>query len=286
MINAGLNKQKKKLNENIESLRGYAAMVVVWHHMIFYQYLLDPGFKPLSIFSFDPSGHFCVLVFFMLSGYVIGLSTKKPLTWTTSSGYLKKRFVRLYPIFLLTLVLALLITPILFGPRTVIGNLVLLQGLSVPTITPPGWSLHYEMLYYLLFIFISIFRLNPFLLAIIALVIALGNFALYATLSTPPILTSYSYGLLFWVLGLGISQREAEAEPAVSSYRVLLSCLLLLLCVDQFNPFNTLLHTLVVAAGFQASFPDYVPWEQTIVNLFDLAYLPFALLIILIFSGK
>ena len=85
---------RKEINFDIESLRGYAALFVVWHHAITYRALLDPGFCPSGILAYTPSGHFYVLIFFILSGYVIGLSNKQPLSWSTGWTYLKKRLVR------------------------------------------------------------------------------------------------------------------------------------------------------------------------------------------------
>lgn len=145
--------------------------------------------------------------------------------------YLKKRLVRLYPIFLITLIFALLVSPKHFGTPTILGNFAMLQGLYVIDVNQPGWSLHYEMLYYLLFISFSILRLNPFVIAAAALAVAFGNFALYSTLHTP-IITSYCYGLIFWILGLGLSRVLVNAKVDKPSYQVLVSCLLFILCID------------------------------------------------------
>ena len=276
---------RKIINFDIEALRGFAALFVVWHHAIVFKYLLDPYSLASGILFYNPPGHFCVLIFFVLSGYVIGLSTKVPLTWETSLVYLKKRLVRLYPIFLITLIFALVVSPKYFGVSTIAGNFAMLQGLYVIDVNQPGWSLHYEMLYYLLFIIVSIFRLNPFFIAAVALVVALGNFALFPILHTP-IITSYSYGLIFWILGLALSQVLVNAKVDKPSYRVLLSCLLFILCIDQFNLFDTLMHKAVNATHINVYFPKDIYWDKLAVHIFDLAYLPFALLIILVFIGK
>ena len=276
---------RKIINFDIEALRGFAALFVVWHHAIVFKYLLDPYSLASGILFYNPQGHFCVLIFFVLSGYVIGLSTKVPLTWETSLVYLKKRLVRLYPIFLITLIFALVVSPKYFGVSTIAGNFAMLQGLYVIDVNQPGWSLHYEMLYYLLFIIVSIFRLNPFFIAAVALVVALGNFALFPILHTP-IITSYSYGLIFWILGLALSQVLVNAKVDKPSYRVLLSCLLFILCIDQFNLFDTLMHKAVNATHINVYFPKDIYWDKLAVHIFDLAYLPFALLIILVFIGK
>ena len=226
-----------------------------------------------------------MLIFFVLSGYVIGVSNKKPLTWATSILYLKKRLVRLYPIFLITLFLTLLLSDLHFNTATILGNTVMTQGLFVVDINRPSWSLHYEMLYYLLFIVISVFRINLYGVIVGALVTAVINFGLYSILHTP-IITAYSYGLLFWITGLILSKVLSNASSDKSAYQALLACLLFMLCIDQFNLFDTLMHKAVSVAHINVYFPKDISWNQTAVNIFDLAYLPFALLIILVFIGK
>jgi peptidoglycan/LPS O-acetylase OafA/YrhL len=271
---------QNKINFDIEALRGFAAIFVVWHHITVFGYLLDPTYTLDYPLFYGPSGHFCVLIFFVLSGYVIGLSTKKPLTWATSGEYLKKRLVRLYPIFLITLAFTLLVTPRVFSADAILGNLALLQGGVVANINPPGWSLNFEMLYYVFFIVVSMFQLKPLWVIAGALALGLANYALYGTLHTP-IISSYCYGLVFWIIGLLVSQLLAKAAPDKASYQVLLSCLLFILCSEQYNVLGTLMRMYV-----HISFPAYISWDQQAVEIYDLSALPLALLIVLVFIGK
>ncbi len=273
---------REKFNFDIESLRGFAAVFVVWHHIHVFGYMLDAGYRPSYLLYYGPSGHFCVLIFFILSGYVIGQSNRKPLSWATSSDYLKKRLVRLYPILLLMLGFAILVNPLYkhFSWGTILGNVAMLQGLILPDINPPSWSLHYEMLYYLLFIPVSIFRFRPLAVAGAALVIGIGNYLLYPALHTP-IISSYCYGLIFWLLGLFMSQRLAHVSLAKASYQVLLSCLLFMLCIDQYNVLATLMRNFIPVA-----FPADIVRDQVAIDFYDLAALPLAVLIILVFIGK
>jgi peptidoglycan/LPS O-acetylase OafA/YrhL len=276
----------KEINFDIEALRGYAAIFVVWHHAINYQNLLDPNFTPTGILSYAPSGHFCVLIFFLLSGYVIGLSNKQALSWATSWAYLKKRLVRLYPIYIITLLFALSLTDVALPPSIMLGNVAMLQGLWVHCdMNPPGWSLHYEMLYYLLFIFVSSFRLNPFLLAVIALLVGISNIALYPVLHTP-IITAYCYGFIFWLIGLGLSRQLSGVKQDKASSQVLLSCLLFLLCIDQYNVLLTLAYKLLQTAGVYPDFPSSIYWAQVAIHSVDFAQLLPALIFVLVFIGK
>lgn len=193
--------------------------------------------------------------------------------------------MRLYPIFLLTLLLAIVAIPHAVSLATIAGNLVLGQGLFAKDINPPGWSLSYEVLYYLLFILISIFRVNPIVCAALALLVGLVNFALYPVLHTP-IITSYCYGLVFWLLGLAMSRWLVAAQEVKPAYHLLLSCLFFVLCIDQYNLVDTLLHKVTLMVHWNPVFPTGIAWDQVAIYFYDLSYLPFALLIILIFTGK
>jgi peptidoglycan/LPS O-acetylase OafA/YrhL len=285
ILNSTQNASRQAINYHIEALRGFAAIFVVWHHAIVYTYLLDPGFKPSGLFAYAPPGHFCVLIFFVLSGYVIGLSNKKPLTWATSGEYLKKRLLRLYPIYLVVLLFTWLVNPQQLNTAAVLGNLALLQGLWVNEVNLPSWSLNYEMLYYSLFIFISIFQWKYWQVGALALVLAVGNLALYPVLDAP-IMTSYCLGLIFWVLGLGLSQYLAARQPHPPTYQLLLGCVLFLLCIEQYNPFATLLHKLLETVGLSVTFPTSVSWARRAITVFDLSSIPFTLLIMLVVTGK
>ncbi|AMR27683.1 hypothetical protein A0257_11630 [Hymenobacter psoromatis] len=270
----------RKINFDIEALRGFAAIFVVWHHISVFGYFLDPTYPCDYPLSYGPSGHFCVLIFFILSGYVIGLSNKKPLAWATSGDYIKKRLVRLYPIFIITLLFALLVRPKHFNLSAILGNFALLQVGVVPNVNPPGWSLNFEMLYYLLFIGISAFQLKPLWVIIVSLAVGIGNYALYGMLQTP-IISAYCYGLIFWVLGLLASQRLAHAEADKAPDQILLGCLFFILCSEQYNLLSTLMRRFV-----HMSFPSSIGWEQQSVEVYDLAAIPLALIIVLVFIGK
>ncbi|QKG58379.1 acyltransferase [Hymenobacter sp. BRD128] len=279
--------ERNNINYNIEALRGFAAIFVVWHHVIVFTRMVDPGFSPTGIFAYGPSGHFCVLLFFILSGYVIGISNKKPMTWSTSGLYVKKRIVRLYPVFLLTLLLTVLVTEEHFTWKEICGNALFLQGFFLPAINPIAWSLQYELLYYALFVLISSNKINPSILAIISFVVAVCNYLFYPYIKFP-IITSLSYGLVFWLLGLIISQLSALKNQEKISYQTLLGCLFLVLCITQFNLFDTLLHRIVNALHTTGTFLGVTEFFKIAITNFDIADAPMSFLIICVFvnNGK
>jgi peptidoglycan/LPS O-acetylase OafA/YrhL len=139
----------------LDVLRGIAAMAVALHHATYY-YL--PQLRYHLFHWFDP-GKYGVLVFFLVSGYIIPASVER-------HGEIRRfwigRFFRIYP--LLMLACAGSVLPFLLGVRglragleqydpmvAVISHLTMLQDLlAVPSTVNVLWTLSYEMAFYLL----------------------------------------------------------------------------------------------------------------------------------------
>jgi peptidoglycan/LPS O-acetylase OafA/YrhL len=145
----------------LEALRGFAALYVLLHH-VSSSYL---GLKSsLAGFPFR-FGQEAVLVFFLLSGFVIHYSFH----FSPRQGfvdYLIKRTRRIYPIFIIALFLSLLTVLLssdllIWGDilRSYGGNMLMLQdhpGRPSPWFLPfcgndPLWSLAYEWWFYMLY---------------------------------------------------------------------------------------------------------------------------------------
>lgn len=267
---------KPRFDFNLEALRGFAALVVVWHHIIYHKYWLDPAYKPAGLLSFDAPGHLSVLVFFVLSGYVIGLAHAAPLQRGTILSYLKKRFSRIYPIYFLSMVLALLVAKHSYPLSTVLGNLTMTQNFLTPVIfeNNPAWSLNFEILFYLLFIPISFFQWNS---VVITLLVSLAgiilNFAGHHTVA------AYALGFVFWLCGLLLAR--GVQQPRVPSFALMLSMLCLLLSLEQFNVFTTILSkATLVLAGSANNF------STGAIKFSDFSYLPYCLIMVLVFASK
>lgn len=147
--------------EKLEAIRGVVAIYIVFHHMVIFNKLQNKYFLLRLIFMHPQEA---VLLFFLLSGFVIYLSavSSRNLTFAT---YFKKRFVRIYPITLA----AFLISTIIFfinryqftaaDTKTLAGNLFMLQDLEaqpghivIPYLKNyPLWSLSYEWWFYMMF---------------------------------------------------------------------------------------------------------------------------------------
>lgn len=131
----------------LDALRGIGALAVVAEHLLPWVY---PPLRP----TFMNVGMYGVVVFFLVSGYIIPASLEGRgdvrAFWTS-------RLFRLYPLFLLVCAIALLVglwVPIREQvPRDVSGVLahvsMLLDVVHVGGLADPMWTLSYEMVFYL-----------------------------------------------------------------------------------------------------------------------------------------
>ncbi|WP_084219609.1 acyltransferase family protein [Spirillospora albida] len=139
----------------LDVLRGVAALAVAAHHAAYY-YLPSAQRALSGRFDF---GRWGVLVFFLVSGYIIPASLERR---GSVRGFWTGRFFRIYPLLALASVLALV--PFLAGrtglrgdldsyhPVTaVLAHLTMLQDLvAVPNVMNVLWTLSYEMAFYLI----------------------------------------------------------------------------------------------------------------------------------------
>jgi peptidoglycan/LPS O-acetylase OafA/YrhL len=271
---------------DLEGLRGFAAIVVVWLH--FLQLVPAPATVGVAgwLLAYSPPAHLSVLLFFVLSGYVIGRATQRPLTPGTTVGYVKKRLVRLYPIYVVSLLLALAAAAAAYPGPVIGGNLLFLQILLVPIIpeNAPAWSLHYEVLCYLLFIPVSLLRLNRLLVVGGSLVAALLCFHWLPMHALP---ASYAFGFTFWAGGLALAHYTGRLPRLPISYAFLLSILLLLGSLNDFNYLEVIERKILLALiGTDWLYQPSLDVFTTAMSPHDLAYLPYALVTILVFTHR
>lgn len=160
----------------LDSLRGLAAVVVVFHHFFTrmnHLFSSIPGFLYQFLYFISELNLIAVLFFFILSGYSIRLSIKNEnfLDKKVLKEYFNRRFNRVVPLYFLaimfTILIGYLISPSLllsseFRFSNLIGNLFFLQSsdsykgnwFSPYGNNGPLWSISFEMFFY---IFIPIF---------------------------------------------------------------------------------------------------------------------------------
>lgn len=278
---------KTPFNYNLEALRGFAALVVILHHVCYYTEFLDPHFTPKYLVSISPPGHLSVLVFFVLSGYVIGISNKKPMAGNELLPYLKKRVVRIYPLYFVSLVFALLIATEKYSLFTIVTNFTFLHVILSPPILENGpiWSIHFEMLFYLLFMLISYFRWNELGVLIASLTIAVITYYFHPN-EYMPLLSSYLFGFSFWVAGL-ILARRFSVRPGDIDYSKLLGGLFFMLSwLALIGSTNFMDKLSSVLLGQALSYPEGTPWARQMLGYSDLAFLPYCFLLVLMFANR
>lgn len=143
----------KKL-ELLEGIRGLAAVYVFLTHFLIVR-VLDKASPLGGLFRF---GQEAVMVFFLLSGFMIYYSTYR--RQEGFNKYCLRRFRRIYPIFLLCLLLGWWVHGGALPGRALLGNLFMLQDFEggKPGVwfdaflgNAPLWSLAYEWWFYMLF---------------------------------------------------------------------------------------------------------------------------------------
>lgn len=201
------------LSVYLDMMRFGAALVVVFHHI---WHIVFPGF-PLPW-----PGHSAVVVFFVLSGFVIAHAVSKP--GVTLHHYVTHRLLRIMPVTVAALLLSVLLG-VLAGDQDLTGtgepgintpafwqaisaNLVFI-GQSWMTLRPPYnlpfWSLNFEVWYYVIF-GAAVFAPRGWRMPAIVLT---------ALLAGPKIL------LLFPVWLLGVAIYRTSYRPGLAASRIL-----------------------------------------------------------------
>jgi len=208
-------------------LRGLAALAVLCNHV---GVATVGGVCAPKWLVWPADGAAAVMVFFVLSGYVIGL------TYPPSPGskdvklYILKRCVRLMPINFVAVLLACAVATHVdlwsaLANLFFLGNFTPYAGISIPVIAGNEnlWSLNYEVLYYALFIFIWLS--NPRLPWVMGASLVAAGLGWY-TNWLPLFVACYAAGFLFWVAGLALAWRAQPSGRENSNWP---SCVLLLL---------------------------------------------------------
>ena len=212
--------------DSIQHLRGIAALLVVFVHFP----------TPLARFC----GSIGVDIFFFISGFIIFISIDKSGYYDKPLTFLKKRLLRIIPLYFLVTTAFILMNVTLNSfhaereaniPVDMSTITVLKSFLFVPIATDGyyhdplvflGWSLNFEMLFYIItFIFLIIFKKN-FFFPLLILLLALGSVSyvigdfknIYIDFLTSPFLMYFAIGLLLGKYHASLSNRISPfVEP-------------------------------------------------------------------------
>jgi peptidoglycan/LPS O-acetylase OafA/YrhL len=209
----------------LEAIRGVATMMVGLSHLLFLD-LLTPAYPLPPWLRTIEAGHAGVMIFFVLSGYLISWTNPGPYSPRATRGYVWRRFVRLAPIYYIAIAITaavVLFTGITDPPRVLVGALLGMQNfnnyfgfrLAPPLVNGPLWSLNYEILYYGLFIVLWKFR--PRLFWVFGPALIAGVMGWFTPRLMPLFISSYASGWLFWAMGWWLSKQPVIEDGENSS---------------------------------------------------------------------
>jgi peptidoglycan/LPS O-acetylase OafA/YrhL len=175
--------------EVLDGLRGFASFYILVHHYV--RVCIDPWIPGASrplIF-----GQAAVMLFFLLSGFVIYVNTAGKNPRFTASWYLVRRFRRIYPPFLVALMMTVLLAALSMphwrlNYGELLGNVAMLQDRSLHpgwwfkpfAGNEPLWSLAYEWWFYI--VFLLIWRIGgdrPHMLKYYAAAVGFGGMGMF-----------------------------------------------------------------------------------------------------------
>ncbi len=268
----------KHYNNNLDIVRGLAAVCVVFTHLMSYPTEFDKQFGINSLLTYNIPGHIFFLVFFILSGYVIQLNTKKLESKALIQEYLRKRIIRIVPIYVFSVLFAFFVT---YGNNSWTKLFSNLFFLSVPAGNlmyeeTPVWSLNYEVVYYLSYIVFSYFSISMSKTLKAILIIIPAYFVFLHNVVVPPLFLSYLVGFLFWVTGAYIADLKDLPYWKLSASRIM-SVFLLIFCLQYYNPYGPILKVLHI---HMANLGNY-KWYHQSVWFPDMFFYPLTVILML-----
>jgi exopolysaccharide production protein ExoZ len=204
---------------NIQILRGFAAYLVVCHHILFF----GRNIYPIEGVALGASG---VDIFFIISGFIMVYTTEK--SGPSVLGFFQNRTLRIVPLYWLITILTAGLVVIGFAPLgltdlnalDLLTSLLFLPRLHEGVIGEPivfvGWTLNYEMFFYLLFgLSLLLKDRSASLIALGALFLALcvagSNFPSDASIIgyyANPIILEFIVGCAFGAIYLHLPERR------------------------------------------------------------------------------
>ncbi|OFY67456.1 MAG: hypothetical protein A3H98_03290 [Bacteroidetes bacterium RIFCSPLOWO2_02_FULL_36_8] len=138
----------------IQYLRGFASLYVVLTHLRLIYNVPEAGL----FYEWTDFGFSGVNLFFVISGFIITFITPEERGLKAVVQYLKKRFIRIFPVYWIVL-LSLVVLGVFFPPKNVNMNVLnILQNFLLVhdyknSILGVSWTLEFEILFYFIFCF-------------------------------------------------------------------------------------------------------------------------------------
>jgi len=279
---------------SVQALRALAAWVVVCHH--FMQIFFDFHAKgPIGQFFVD-KGAVGVDIFFVISGLVIFLSTEDK--DVPAGRFIVNRIIRIVPaywLYTLAMGLLLLVASPLLPHQEISWQNFLLSLFFIPSENPGGyglyptlnvgWTLNYEMLFYLLFAMVLVFsqRYRPLIVAA-ALVVAcevLGRYGVNSRFYRNDIVYEFLLGV-----GIGVIYRRGWIKQAL--WLPLAAIALALVTIYHLAPSERFTNwgipsALIVMACI--SLEPYLRGNRLLKTLGDCSYSVYLLHVLVLYGG-
>jgi exopolysaccharide production protein ExoZ len=216
---------------SLQYLRGVAALMVVYFHVAGYVSLVSGHALPLTHI-----GSLGVDIFFVISGAIMGITTKNGMA---PVSFMRKRLIRIVPLYwLITTFIAAgsyLLGVSKYGIDHLLASLLFIPwpnphfAIYYPILVP-GWTLNYEMMFYLIFAFVLFLppyaRLGTIAAVLAGLSIAGAMLPSSGLLSfyTNPIILEFGAGALVGAIYVS----SARVPPSAASTTLIIGIGLLL----------------------------------------------------------
>ncbi len=217
----------------IVTLKTLMTFYVIIHHLSLYEN---------NIWLYIPfgQGQFCVVVFWILSGYTTHLNYGNEISYT----FLVNRAIALMPVFLMSLIVTYIFEFFHLGYfnnidfKTLLGNILQLQDLDrhpgafVPVykINTPLWFVSYLTWFYIIFYVFRNQLIKPNL--IVGLAIGFCSYLSYIVLPNP--ISHIGWYFPIWYSGYLL---HSKVDLKIITYFLLVSVVTALICLN-FNAFN------------------------------------------------
>ncbi|WP_396602626.1 acyltransferase family protein [Algibacter sp. R77976] len=198
----------KKRLDFLDSIRGIATILVFIQHVVLYlrrESFINLNFAKITLWTVDflDFGKIGVVLFFMLSGFLIPFSLKKN---SKVKDFVLKRFFRLYPIFWVSIILGVLL---LWNPlpslKTILANITMVpEMLGFKSIIGVYWTLQIELIFYafcvILFVFGSLHNFSKVFMSSVGflLIAFVGSVIRYYLQIKLPIALFLALSLMFY----------------------------------------------------------------------------------------